>query len=181
MLSEMQYCASDAELMHDRYVCRQYQHAFNQSLGLFEPALAYQKLLSDLLPNAKHTCKVDVPFRCDYGYNIQLDEEVFINSGCYLLDCAPIRIGAYTMLGPNVGIYTVRHPDSAMLRSMNMMDAKPIVIGSNCWIGADSIILPGVHIGDNCIIAAGSVITHDVPSNTKVIQKRQTTTTIIQQ
>ncbi|MCU0947380.1 MAG: acyltransferase [Porphyrobacter sp.] len=39
-------------------------------------------------------------------------------------------------------------------------------IGSNCFIGAGSIILPGVTIGDNCIIGAGSVVTSDIPSNT---------------
>ena len=42
---------------------------------------------------------------------------------------------------------------------------KPIFIGNGCWIGANSIILPGVTIGDGCIIGAGSVVNKDCDSN----------------
>ena len=41
----------------------------------------------------------------------------------------------------------------------------PVHIGNNCWIGAGSIILPGVTIGDNTVIGAGSVVTKDIPAN----------------
>ncbi|MEO9461527.1 MAG: DapH/DapD/GlmU-related protein [Marinomonas sp.] len=41
-------------------------------------------------------------------------------------------------------------------------------IGENCFIGGESIILPGVTIGDNCVIGAGSVVTKDVPPRSVV-------------
>lgn len=41
-------------------------------------------------------------------------------------------------------------------------------IGKNCFIGGESIILPGITIGDNCVIGAGSVVTKDVPPRSVV-------------
>ena len=38
------------------------------------------------------------------------------------------------------------------------------MIGDNCWIGENVIVLPGVHIGDGSIIGAGAVVTHDIPN-----------------
>jgi acetyltransferase-like isoleucine patch superfamily enzyme len=72
-------------------------------------------------------------------------------------------------------LYTAEHHLTVEDRNNRIMQAKPIVIGQNCWLGGNVIVLPGVTIGDNCIIGAGSVITKDVPANTKVIQKRETT------
>lgn len=42
---------------------------------------------------------------------------------------------------------------------------KPVHIGSNVWIGANAVVLPGVTIGDNTVIGAGSVVTKDIPAN----------------
>ncbi len=50
-------------------------------------------------------------------------------------------------------------------RRCNEVPSRPIIIGSNVWVGRQSIILKGVNIGDNSIIAAGSVVTKSVPSN----------------
>ncbi|WP_377299748.1 acyltransferase [Rhizobium sp. SGZ-381] len=46
--------------------------------------------------------------------------------------------------------------------------SEPITIGSNVWIGAGAIILPGVTIGDNSVVAAGAVVSRSVPENTLV-------------
>lgn len=51
------------------------------------------------------------------------------------------------------------------LRQRGLQYNMPIHIGSNCWIGAGVIILPGITIGDNVVIGAGSVVTKDLPSN----------------
>ena len=45
------------------------------------------------------------------------------------------------------------------------MDAPPIVIGNDVWIGANAVVLPGVTIGDNVIVGAGAVVTRDIPAN----------------
>jgi maltose O-acetyltransferase len=66
------------------------------------------------------------------------------------------------MVGPAVQIYTATHPLNAALRRREEF-AKPIEIGSDCWIGGGAIILPGVKIGDRTVIGAGSVVTRDVP------------------
>ncbi|WP_202171413.1 DapH/DapD/GlmU-related protein [Bacillus sp. USDA818B3_A] len=49
------------------------------------------------------------------------------------------------------------------------MYADPVKIGDNCWIGAGSIICPGVTIGDNSVIGAGSVVTKDIPANSVAV------------
>ncbi len=41
--------------------------------------------------------------------------------------------------------------------------AKPVQIGSNCWLGANVVVCPGVTVGDGCVIGAGSVVTRDIP------------------
>ena len=70
------------------------------------------------------------------------------------------------MLAPNVGIYTAGHPLNSKRRHIDLIEfAHEINIGSNVWIGADVIILPGVSIGDNTVIGAGSVVTKNIPSN----------------
>lgn len=65
-----------------------------------------------------------------------------------------VHIGDNTIVTPSVQIFT---------HDFVRADHVDTFIGSNCFIGAGSIILPGVRIGDHCIIAAGSVVTSDVP------------------
>ena len=43
--------------------------------------------------------------------------------------------------------------------------APPIIIGDNCWLGANHVILPGVTLVDNIIVAAGSIVINSFPSN----------------
>ncbi|KAF4569484.1 putative O-acetyl transferase [Pleurotus pulmonarius] len=90
------------------------------------------------------------PFFCEYGFNITVGGDLFIHKGCTILDVGPVRIGARTLIGPNVQIYTPTHPLSPEERNgLNGPEAsKPISIGKDCWIGGGTIILPGVTIGD---------------------------------
>ena len=69
------------------------------------------------------------------------------------------------MIGPNVTIDTGTHPISPELRRHAVQYNLPVHIKDNVWIGAGSIILPGVTIGENSVIGAGSVVTHDIPAN----------------
>jgi len=71
--------------------------------------------------------------------------------------------------GVHIGDFTIVTP-RAQIFSHDFVNARHVdtYIGSNCFIGAGAIILPGVVIGDNCIIAAGSVVTTDVPPRTLV-------------
>lgn len=102
------------------------------------------------------------PFYYEFG-KISIGENVYINSNCTFLDNAPINIGTNTLIGPNVSICTVTHGVNPSERHTNVI--KPIRIGNNAWVGAGTVILPGVSIGDNSVIGANSVVNCDVPSN----------------
>lgn len=103
------------------------------------------------------------PFYFEFG-NIEIIGNVLINANCVFLDNEQITIKNNTMIGPNVTISTVSHHVQPKLRHMENISA-PINIGENVWIGAGSVILPGVHIGDNSVIAANSVVTQSIPEN----------------
>lgn len=105
------------------------------------------------------------PFSCDYGYNIEAGDGLFMNSNCTVLDCAKVTFGEHVLVGPNCGFYTVGHPHLAEERNMELEFAHPITVGNNVWIGGSTVILPGVTIGDNTVIGAGSIVTKDIPPN----------------
>ncbi|MCD7839939.1 MAG: sugar O-acetyltransferase, partial [Erysipelotrichaceae bacterium] len=108
------------------------------------------------------------PFNCDYGFNIHIGDNVFININNYFMDCADITIGNNVFIGPSCGFYTATHPLNFENRNKGLEKALPIIVGDNCWFGANVSIMPGVTIGSGCVIAAGSVITKDVPDNVMV-------------
>lgn len=99
--------------------------------------------------------------RIDYGFNVQLGEGVFVNSNAVFIDTCPITIGARTMFGPGVNLYSGTHPlDPALRNGLKGPElGKPITVGEDCWIGGNAIILPGVTIGKGATIGAGSVVT----------------------
>ena len=69
------------------------------------------------------------------------------------------------MFGPNVTLATAGHPVNPELRRKVAQFNIPIRIGNNVWIGAGTVVLPGITIGDNTVIGAGSVVTKDIPAN----------------
>lgn len=106
------------------------------------------------------------PFYTDFGKNITIGKNVFINSGCCFQDQGGIIIKDNCLIGHNVVLATLNHDFDSEKRAN--MTAKKITIGKNVWIGSHSTILQGVTIGDNAIIAAGAVVNKDVPTNSIV-------------
>lgn len=106
------------------------------------------------------------PFYADYGQNITVGKNVFINSGCCFQDQGGIEIGDNALIGQQVVLATLNHAMAPSKRGD--MSPAPIKIGNDVWIGAHATILSGVTIGDGAIIAAGAVVTKDVPANTVV-------------
>lgn len=106
------------------------------------------------------------PFYADFGKNISIGKNVFINSGCRFQDHGGISIGDGALIGHAVVMATLNHELEPARRSS--MHPAPIVIGTNAWVGANATILPGVTIGDNAVIAAGAVVTKDVEPGTVV-------------
>lgn len=127
-----------------------------------------REILKELIPAIPDSSTVIPPFYCDHGHGIHLGENVFINNCCTFLDGGDITIGNYTLIGPNVQIYTPQHPMNYMERRITQEYAFPVTIGDDCWIGGGAIICPGVKIGNRCIVAAGSVVTKDVPDDSLV-------------
>lgn len=112
---------------------------------------------------------IEAPFHAAYGRNVALGDEVFFNTGCVVIDSAPIRIGRRTMLGPSVHIYCADHAHTVEDRRLNLERALPVTIGEEVWIGGGAIILPGITIGDGAIVGAGSIVTRDVAPGARVV------------
>ena len=85
-----------------------------------------------------------------------------VSGGCYIQAINGIKIGDDTIFAPGVQIISANH-DPKSLHQWIYKD--PIVIGKNCWIGANAVILPGVKLGDNVMVGAGAVVTKNFPSN----------------
>lgn len=152
------------ELEQDRFrakeLCREYNllHADEKDKK--------QEILKKLLGNAGDSSIIEPNFFCDYGYNIEFDGFVYVNHNSVFLDCAKIKIGADTFIGPNCGLYTAVHPTNAKDRVAGKEWARPITIGNGVWLGGNVVVLPGVTIGDRAVIGAGSVVTKDIPPDT---------------
>ena len=105
------------------------------------------------------------PFYTDFGRNIRIGRNVFINSSCHFQDQGGITIGDDVLIGHNVVLATIDH-------DLNPRDRRnhyaPIHIGDRVWIGASVVITKGVTIGEGAVIAAGAVVTKDVPAYTVV-------------
>lgn len=106
------------------------------------------------------------PFHTDFGKNIRLGKNVFINSGCCFQDQGGISIGDRVLIGHNVVLATINHGIRPEERHVNAI--APIVVGDDVWIGAGAVVLPGVSIGDGAIVAAGAVVSRDVAPRTIV-------------
>lgn len=124
-----------------------------------------RRIVNELFGKSDETTFVNPPFYCDYGYNIEVGRNCFINYNCTILDNARVRIGDNCLIAPNVAIYTAGHTIHAEARSRGYEYGIEVVIGNDVWIGGNTVICPGVTIGDNAVIGAGSVVTKDVPSN----------------
>ncbi len=107
------------------------------------------------------------PFSADFGKNITIGENVFINSGCRFQDQGGIDIGAGSLIGHNAVITTLNH-DMVPSRRADMHPAR-VVIGRGVWFGANVTVLPGVTIGDGAVVGAGAVVTKNVSAGTVVV------------
>ena len=163
MISGKPYNAFDDELVNERLYAKELIFDFNS----FRPneTINRNELIKRLLGKIGNSFIIEPPFRCDYGYNIEIGENFYSNYNLIILDCAKVLIGDNVMIGPNVSIYTAGHPVHYEIRNQGYEYAFPVSIGNNVWIGGNAVINPGVTIGDNSVIGSGSVITKDIPGN----------------
>ena len=166
MLAGALYNPADAELAALRARARQVTDAFNR-MGE-EQAEARVQLLRGLFGAVGEAFYVEPSFRCDYGCNIYVGENFYMNFSCVILDVAEVRLGANCLVGPQVGIYTATHPLDALERRSGLESGKPVTIGDDCWIGGHAVINPGVTLGDGVVVASGAVVTRSFPGHVVV-------------
>ena len=95
---------------------------------------------------------------------VRLGNRVEVNNFCIVNDTGGVDIGECTVIGPGARIisYQHRYARGATIQSQPV-DARPIRIGRDVWLGANAIVLSGVTIGDGAVVAAGAVVRDDVP------------------
>jgi len=167
MLAGQLYHAGCPELQAEQAANRQWIHRYNGSVE--QPNETRHDLLKAHFAIVGEGVVIRPPFHCDYGYNISVGANVFMNFNCVILDVTPVSIGDDCQIGPAVQIYTADHPLDPELRRSGLESGRPVKIGNNVWIGGGAIILPGVTVGDNAVIGAGSVVTRDVPAGATVV------------
>lgn len=106
---------------------------------------------------------VFTPLYLNYGKNIKIGKNVFINFDCVFLDLGGITIEDNVLIAPKVSLLSEGHPLEPENR--HALVPKPIHIKKNAWIGAGATILQGVTIGENAVVASGAVVSKDVPDN----------------
>lgn len=162
MLRGLPYDATDAELVGERLRARQLTYAFNHAAPDDEEARI--QALAALVAHCGARVRIEPPFHCDYGTNLWLGDDVYMNFNCVVLDCATVRIGQRVLVGPNVQILTATHPLAVADRLTGRELAHPVTIDDDVWLGAGVIVCPGVTIGAASVIGAGSVVVSDVPA-----------------
>ncbi|HIV02255.1 MAG TPA: sugar O-acetyltransferase [Candidatus Aphodoplasma excrementigallinarum] len=101
------------------------------------------------------------PFYTDFGRNIVVGKDVFINQNCTFMDRGGITLEDKVLIAPRVNLVTINHSIAPERRRDT--ESRPIHICKNVWIGTGATVMPGVTVGENAIIAAGSVVTKDIP------------------
>lgn len=158
------YLPNDESIAARQLECLEKLYDFNATRPLQQEKRT--QMLKEMFAEIGEGCYIEPPLHANWaGANVHFGKNVYANFGLTLVDDTDIFVGDNVMFGPNVVIATAGHPVEQNLRYLQMQFNIPVHIGTNVWIGASSVILPGVTIGDNTVIGAGSVVTRDIPEN----------------
>ncbi|OLN87644.1 putative acetyltransferase C18B11.09c 2 [Colletotrichum chlorophyti] len=185
MISGMLYNPLHPKLLEGRYRARCLLHKYNTldpSIKYYDELMAaQQEMLKGILGKVGKGTFIEPPFIPDYGCNVIIGENCFINFNCTILDTSLVVLGDRVQLGPNVSIYSAGHETSVLSRIKFIEFGDPVRIEDDAWIGGGTIILPGVTIGRGSTIGAGSIVTKDIPpysvaigSPAKIVKKLPT-------
>ena len=158
------YLPEDENIMHEQMLCLENQYDYN----LTRPSEGEKReaLLKEMFAEIGEGCYIEPPLHSNWaGKHVHFGRDVYANFNLTLVDDTDIYVGDKVMFGPNVTVATAGHPIEPHLRDLQMQYNIPVHIGRNVWIGANSVVLPGVTIGENTVIGAGSVVTKDIPAN----------------
>ena len=153
----------ERELEEQRRRCKEAMFDFNSTRpGEDEKRTT---ILKGLLAECPDHVFLETPAHMSYGSHVHLGDYFYANFNLVIIDDTDVYIGDRVLVGPNVTICATGHPVYPLYRELAAHYSLPIRIGNCVWIGANSVILPGVKIGDNTVIGAGSVVTKDIPDN----------------
>ncbi len=158
------YNPGDEDLMNEQTTYMEKLWEFNQ----LRPSEGdkKEKYMKEVFAECGDNCYIELPFRANWGgKNLHFGNGVYANFNLTVVDDGEIFVGDKVMFGPNVTIATANHPIEPSLRLDALQYNKTVRIGNNVWIGAGTIIVPGVTIGDNSVIGGGSVVVKDIPAN----------------
>ena len=159
------YLPGDSEIIEMQTECLDKLYDFNNTRPT--EYKVREKLLKEMFAEIGEGCYIEPPFHSNWGgKHCHFGKNIYANFNLTLVDDTHIYVGDSTMFGPNVIVATAAHPVCPELREAVYQFNRSVRIGSNCWIGAGVIILPGVSVGDNVVIGAGSVVTKNIPDNT---------------
>jgi maltose O-acetyltransferase len=172
MWANLPYDGTDPELRAYQLECRARKEAFDAiPANDWEARVAG---LAELVGSMNGVGVIAAPFYTDFGKHIHLGNWAFVNAGATFLDSATITLEDNVAVGPNVQFITASHPKRPEDRMIPregqfppvsfIIEAKPILVRKQAWIGAGATILPGVTIGEAAIVGAASVVTTDVPA-----------------
>lgn len=130
----------------------------------YERAEERAAALAELLAAIGEDTVIRPPFYCDFGDGIQIGARTFINFNCTMLDGAPITVGDECAIASGVQLITATHPIDPAARRAAWEQALPVTIADGVWLGAGTLVCPGVSIGENTVVGAGSVVTRDLPA-----------------
>ncbi|KAL8704893.1 MAG: hypothetical protein Q9201_001961 [Fulgogasparrea decipioides] len=137
-----------------------------------EPATANGNVQGSIMPVGRvgENVVVEAPFHCDYGYNINIGNDVLIGADCRISDTCSVTIGDRCIFSPNVKLVCATYPIDPRRRQGSSGQAlgRNIVIEEDCWIGSNVTILAGVRVGKSSTVGAGSLLHQDVPRFTVV-------------
>ena len=158
------YLPNDPAIVGEQTRCLEKLYDYNQTRpGEGEKRAA---LLKEMFAEIGEGCYIEPPLHCNFGAKFaHFGKGVYANFNLTMVDDTHIYVGDYTMFGPNVTVATAGHPILPQLRAQGYQYNAAVHIGKNCWIGAGTVLLPGVTIGDNVVVGAGSVVTKDLPDN----------------
>ncbi len=160
----MLYDPGDEAIMEEQFRFLEMLYDFNMT----RPSEHEKRtqLMKYIFAEIGENCYIEPPFHANWsGRHVHVGNGVYANFNLTIVDDGEVYIGNHAMLGPNVTIATAGHPVLPSLRERGIQYNIPVHIGSNVWIGAGAIVLPGVTIGDNSVIGAGSVVTKDIPGD----------------
>ena len=162
MVNGLIYDPRDPVIMDEQIPFQDRLWAFNQ----LKPSdyEKKQQYMREVFAECGDNCYIELPFHANWGgHHVHFGSDIYANSNLTLVDDGHVYVGDKVMFGPNVTIATANHPIDPDLRSKGLQYNKDVYIGENTWIGAGTVIVPGIHIGKNTVIGAGSVVTKDIP------------------